>query len=684
MSEAQSGFMAFRPRARILKLIGEELISDEVVALTELVKNAHDADARKVIIRFTNVTTPDGEIEVVDDGCGMDRESLLGGWMEPAASTKGSEEGRRTRKGRRVLGEKGVGRFAADKLGRTLELVSLRSGTNGEVHAYFDWDQFDSEGEMLSDVKNRWEIKPAAEISGHGTILKIKGLRQVWSERLFRRLSNRLSRLRPPFKGGSGFTIRIESDEFPDYAGELSNGFLDKAPYRIEGDFDGTDTLRVLLDGKKGIHPTSTVLGALTCGPVRIRLHAFDLETEAIAKIGPRMEARAWLREWSGVSVYRDGFRIWPYGEPHDDWLRLDQRRVNNPVVRLSNNQVVGFVEISRDGNPELFDQTNREGLMNNQALADLRRLLEYTFQLLEAERQRIRHPASARRSESRRKKKVDLPVADAIESLSKLADRTTAARMRQIAGEARESIARQDAEKAHLIHGYNDLAAAGLVADGVAHAALRTLGEAFRVLEELRSKIRTPGIAAVARRLEGPLRDLNTQLITLGGVATGGSHRRRAMDVVAETHAFISTMRPFLEEREVNVVVNGGKQLVRVDMNPQSFQRALHALTTNSLDWLVRTEQPRIEITVTQADGQVEIGFGDNGPGITKAVAPRVFDPMFSLKEGGRGMGLTVARGLIEQHAGTLDLVVDGRRRGALFKIRLQAKRSRATVRAR
>ena len=52
--------------------------------------------------------------------------------------------------------------------------------------------------------------------------------------------------------------------------------------------------------------------------------------------------------EWTGVSIYRDGFRVWPYGEPHDDWLRLDQRRVNNPVEQLSNNQVIGFIDIAR------------------------------------------------------------------------------------------------------------------------------------------------------------------------------------------------------------------------------------------------------------------------------------------------------------------------------------------------
>src|SRR5438552_1055353 len=121
---ARSGYVVFRPRARLLRLIGAELISDEVVAITELVKNTHDADAENVTIRFEKVTSTDGAIAVVDDGCGMDLETVLGRWMEPAGSTKGELKDRITPKGRRVLGEEGVGRFAADKLGRPLGLVS--------------------------------------------------------------------------------------------------------------------------------------------------------------------------------------------------------------------------------------------------------------------------------------------------------------------------------------------------------------------------------------------------------------------------------------------------------------------------------------------------------------------------------------------------------------------------------
>ena len=95
-----TGTTTFRPRARLLKVIGAELISDEVVALTELVKNAHDADAGEVKLSFRGVTGHDGVIVIEDDGHGMDLDTLLRSWMEPAGSKKRRAGARRTSRGR--------------------------------------------------------------------------------------------------------------------------------------------------------------------------------------------------------------------------------------------------------------------------------------------------------------------------------------------------------------------------------------------------------------------------------------------------------------------------------------------------------------------------------------------------------------------------------------------------------
>ena len=127
--------------------------------------------------------------------------------MQPGGTSKASRNGRRTPKGRRLLGEKGVGRFALDKLARKVELVSRCPGQKHEVFALFDWDQFASNDRMLHEVRNRWTIRRTKEIKNHGTILKLTGLRMAWNERLFRRLSTRLSRLLAPSTDMDTLTI---------------------------------------------------------------------------------------------------------------------------------------------------------------------------------------------------------------------------------------------------------------------------------------------------------------------------------------------------------------------------------------------------------------------------------------------------------------------------------------------
>src|SRR4051812_21712198 len=139
----------------------------------------------------------------------MDVTTLLGRWMEPAASTKVGKGRQTTPRGRRVLGEKGVGRFAADKLARFLEVLSRCPGRADEVHATIDWDQYDTDAVLLSQILNRWDVRKAQEVEPHGTLLRMTGLRGEWSERMFRRLCIRLSRLLSPFHRTDPFTIRI-------------------------------------------------------------------------------------------------------------------------------------------------------------------------------------------------------------------------------------------------------------------------------------------------------------------------------------------------------------------------------------------------------------------------------------------------------------------------------------------
>jgi signal transduction histidine kinase len=690
----QSGFAPFLPRARLLRLIGSELISDDVVAVTELVKNAHDADASFVSLQFVSVTGGEGEIIVRDDGRGMDLATLLTRWMQPAGSAKGREGTRFTLAGRRVLGEKGVGRFATDKLASRLELASRCEGEPSEIHAVFDWDDFESDDRMLSEIRSRWEVRPADWLDSRGTMLRLMHLRSSWNERMFRRLCTRLARLVSPFEAVKNFRVLIESDDFPQYAGEIGGGYLDVAPYRIEAEFDGVEMLTVRVnDGRQARHSLSGQ-ESLRCGPVKARLFGFDLETDALAKLGPRAEVRAWLREWSGISVYRDGFRVWPYGEPHDDWLRLDQRRVNNPVVRLSNNQVVGFVEISSDRNPDLRDQTNREGLIHNDALEGLQRLVLLSLQVLEAERQAARHPQARRpagRGPGSRATREAASVPDHLDALAARADVKLAGDLRRAADRVRSAASAEASSRRKMLEGYTELAAAGQTVSLVARSVAACLGHVQTVCSTLRGSLGSKDFgslissAGALHQLEGTVEIAISQLRAATSVQGGASKRRRGLDVATELESLRKFSLPLLEDENAVLVVDAARGAVlRTEMRPELFSAVMSSLLMNALQWRHPDRALRITTQVRLAGDGLEILLSDNGRGVLPGLELTIFEPMVSGRPEGPGMGLTIARSVIEEHGGQIELVMDRRRRGAAFRIRLPRKRSRATITSR
>jgi len=690
-SRLQSGQVAFSPRARLLKLIGAELISDEVVAITELVKNAHDADASSVSIEFSGVTASGGEILIRDDGMGINLDTLLTRWMQPAGSAKGRAGTRYTSGGRRVLGEKGVGRFAADKLAARLELVSRTKREPLEIRMLFDWDEFDGDEKMLSDVRSRWELRKPEWLEAHGTVLRLSGLRARWTERMFHRLSTRLSRLVSPFSSDAKFGIRIESDEFPEYAGDVTGGYLDSAPYQVDAEFDGDGKVAVRINGGRALRRPWSGDAQLTCGPVRVRLYAFDLETEALAKIGPRTEVRAWLREWSGISLYRDAFRVWPYGEPSDDWLRLDQRRVNNPVVRLSNNQIVGFVEVSADKNPELRDQTNREGLIHNAAFADLQRFILSCMQLLEAERQSLRHPGGKKKDRRLARSSADPELTSLPALLEKLAEKVgapAAADLHRAATKARSQLAAQEASRRRMLDGYADLAGLAQMATTMGKAVEITLADAHRRSTELRASITRHGttdnhaLRESLAELEHVLADAVARLSVVTCTPAGPGKRRRGLDLAAELDRIRDLLLPLLEQSRARLDIECEKGAVlRTEMRPESFATIVNALVRNSLEWASALRPPRLVISARQVAEGVELVFSDNGKGVAHAVERKLFEPGVSGHDGGAGMGLTIARNVVIGHGGTISFVSDRRRRtGATFRILLSRKRSRAT----
>ena len=210
-------------------------------------------------------------------------------------------------------------------------------------------------------------------------------------------------------------------------------------------------------------------------------------------------------------------------------------------------------------------------------------------------------------------------------------------------------------------------------------------LGQIRSEAETLRGVLngaRTRMVRRTLTGLETSVTSIGAMLSMIGHVDGNSRDRRRVIDLVAELGNARRMLLPLLAERGVVIeIVPPRAGLLRTAMRPETFHRLMHILASNSLDWLGGVKAPMIRITVCAEAERCVVFFSDNGPGIPSALAGRVFERLYSGKESGRGMGLTIARSVVELHGGQIGVVLDGRRRGATIRIVLPRKRARATV---
>jgi hypothetical protein len=373
-----------RPKARLVHTLGSELISSEHVALMELVKNAYDADATEIVVRFSGrLLQGEGQIDVWDNGHGMTAKTVTDVWLDIATPYR--QKNQRSESGtRRVLGEKGIGRLAASRIGRFTEICTRREfGT--EVSFVLDWDDFNRDiylDEIHVNVEENSAVvftengeaanlfQSAAQY--HGTVVRMNQLKQAWTAIDISRLRLELARMIPPKPDDAlgeivhpSHSIRLElPEEFRELEGPVvATDVLDHPDYSIVGilDEDGTAVLqyRERRSGKtEDIAKIFRVSGSEAgtsrrprCGPLSVDIRVWDLDTEAFKSARTALniesasvrEYRRHIKDHSGIGLFRDGFRVQPFGQSSFDWLNLDARRVNNPtfgVVKQPNKRI--------------------------------------------------------------------------------------------------------------------------------------------------------------------------------------------------------------------------------------------------------------------------------------------------------------------------------------------------------
>ena len=843
----------FRVSARAARLIGRENVATSHGAVTELVKNAYDADAGACAVlflpRWTTVPSsfsqaefalvrkalPDAEhflqqlngrwhvadrlpdearhalngaienmldLWIVDNGHGMSAEIIDLRWM--VIGTDAKELDGRSTGGRVVTGAKGIGRFALDRLGRETELFSGQKGAKDIVHWYVDWSDFEGAGKIVSDVeallesepqpltiiyrdaglldllpKTRPERERVAEplTFEAGTAIRIGLLYDQWDSTDSLRLKDTLASLLPPHDRAD-FDIFVYDHRVPKESGFIENLPPDQFDYRMtahvqpEGRINITlerqeiDAARIrpsvfeaegmkragftLADFERGSYSydtdLKTLLGLksdddvepyLAVGPFDLTLYFFKLQNatpDNLMRYPQRnfdvSRRRAWLKNSGGVRLYRDNFRVRPYGEPGSqayDWLLLGERVARNPVAasRIGWNvppqQLAGTLYITKDANPDLDDQSNREGIRNERAFRAFREIVRGLIGAFEQDRAYILgqfgaaydrdNPPPPDVAEALRiVKKYRLESSEAkpngaeatspkLPGLLPATEKTTSDIVQ--VGEALESKVYENEALRDDIQVMRGMATLGIILVSFTHelkqikADMEARGERLAnavqavVDPVLLANLPVPARpASVLERMRRQDEKVSRWVDFALSAVSPAKRRRRVIDIQNYLEGLNDYWREFLNARQVSLHLGPpAEPSLALLAHEIDLDSIFYNLINNSVEAFVRpSEQKSRDITIQASaggPGWIELTYEDNGPGLSSDfnAADDIFLFGASSKKddglgdpGGTGIGMWLLRNVVDDHRGRLELRSKLGEPGFALAIRLPA----------
>jgi signal transduction histidine kinase len=389
----------FKTNILLKDILGKELINNDNIAILELVKNSFDSLSRKAIIKFVNIKTNDdkvvkeysdnsSKIIIQDSGRGMNREDIKEKWLNIAYSEKKKKS---VIEGRGLAGAKGIGRFSCDRLGEFLDIYTKKRG-HKMFHLRIDWKKFEKDKrEMILqkepvyiEILNKKEFgkKTSYEYFEHGTLLEISKLRSNWNKEDLMRLRTYLEKLINPNQPFSNkkFTIVLEADEFREEEkkeglkinGIIENKIFERLEFKttfIESSIssDGKDMRTILRDRGNIILEIEEENPFKLLRDVKIIIYFLNSYAKAYFKRQTNIESK----NFGSLFLFRNGFRISPYGDEGNDWLGLEIRKGQGMRRNLGTRDVIGRIEINDPKN--LFKEvSSREGLVEDERFREL------------------------------------------------------------------------------------------------------------------------------------------------------------------------------------------------------------------------------------------------------------------------------------------------------------------------
>lgn len=413
--------LQFKISSALKNIIGKDLINDDFIAIFELVKNAYDAHASKVELIFEKEGDNFNKIIIKDNGKGMNYDDLVNKWLFVAYSAKkeGTEEDTygyrdKIKVKRAYAGAKGIGRFSCDRLGARLYLETIKDEYNAKIEAIItDWEKF--EEDLSDEFVNISVLHETIDESSygikHGTALEITDLRSTWDRDKFLTLKRALAKLINPNRSTEEdsflITLKVESELEGDLRKKeigKKNQKTDEAIYNdiVNGDiqnlifetlnFKTTKIVSEVSETDLNIITTSLYEGGKLVYSIKehnklsylnhVTFSIYYLNQSAKATFSRRMGMQP--VDYGHVFVYKNGLRVYPYGERGEDPLKMDNRKAQGRTRYLGTREVIGYIDILGE-NPGLNETSSRgDGLSKTNAYSELYEWFYITLRKLE------------------------------------------------------------------------------------------------------------------------------------------------------------------------------------------------------------------------------------------------------------------------------------------------------------
>lgn len=684
----KEGQVQFQTEGRLLQELGERLVASPEVALVELVKNSYDADATECKIQVD----PDGTaITLIDNGAGMTLGDFENRWMRIATSAK-IDEKKSPRFGRRVTGQKGIGRFAVRFIGKILQLNSVavdpERGVKTRLTARFDWAAIDLEHD-LSNAKIPFKLVEVVETIPTGVSLTISDLRMDSNFVRSRDFRTRVVRIVSPIQGleprrfgrattsakkDPGFRALLPGDEeAAETPLNLAKSLLEHAWAKLEIDLQERRVeYAVQFRGDPKVRRLKFELSTSISRGCRGDIRFFPRRKGVFKARGINgRDAWTWVKDNHGVAVIDHGFRVKPFGFPEDDWLKLDadgahnerewrtdiaQRRFAispkerndpalNPALNLpSNGQLIGAIYVEsrppalKAMETDLIPSMDREGFLDNDAFRQLTEIVRGGIEFLAAaDKTRLLEERERAAREATRKMRADLRAAvEYVEKSPTLtrADKTKIAAHYTGLAQQLDKVEEYNQEARQKLEIMSSL---GVLAGFMTHEAAQAaaaLEQASNVLSRLWR--RYPQLKEHAQLVADSKSSMDSLLeYARSFIDAAQTSRATAFKAAPQIRRVISTLQRFADQRQIAVKIEVDSSLEVPPMPVTVYSGVLLNLYTNALKAILALKQSRREALVVfrarnDSRGHV-IEVLDTGVGIPPDLRSRIWDPLFT-----------------------------------------------------